>query len=594
MSRAASQLTVPSRHIFITPIKQSDGTIKSVMSSKPLSDQSIRVNSTWQGKKWNGEKSTDTETGNWSNSGALFLLTTVWVHPLFLDKKNKKQFLCPDVLQYIVGTFILGVDFATAENVSQYAIAITRPRFFPQILRDRLSEYGMEDVTLFGIVDAAMRGQEDIVLNILNADPRYLLAKAKVKNSVGVEYEVTPLQAAIMANDIQLAERMKEHFARLTTDLNDNPIDGLAEMHRQIKEITMQSLTHYHTTLLPEALKKLEAEQLALLQLPTDLDAAQTKRYKTIVEKIKQITNSMLTCRTVLQRDDVDIHEMLEAHNQAQEANAFDFDIYVKAICNASQAELDVVMELINSKTSEEIKEIAKRTGVIHEAAEDIAKRTGVSPTEIGFIKDGKTYTREEVQALPFDQLTLVQKLNRFREKSVEHMQQEIILNPNHILTGLKINEAAWNDYYANRFTDPGYKKLSVIFSQLAGRLQEKAAEPVKQDIRQGTYYLIEKNEPRARPSRFNTWDAGMSTAAGLASEVDVSLVSAVSFDGLGYKFACAEWGEGRSGICGGGGRWLWPEGRRCVGFQNLCRAKTAGLENLCSQRSHHASLAAL
>lgn len=132
MSRATSQLTVPSRHIFITPIKQSDGTIKSVMSSKPLSDQSVRVNRAWQGEQWVGNEEYEPGkyrkkyvSGKCSNSGALFLLATVWFHPVLFDKKNKKQFLCSDVLQYIVGTFILGVNFATAENISQYAIAIS-------------------------------------------------------------------------------------------------------------------------------------------------------------------------------------------------------------------------------------------------------------------------------------------------------------------------------------------------------------------------------------------------------------------------------------------------------------------------------------
>src|SRR3990167_9665144 len=235
MSRATNQLTAPSGHIFITPIKQSDGTIKSVMSSKSLSDQSVHVNSTWRGKKWNREKSTDTETGNWSNSGALFLLMTNYCRGSIFSAipgQQRTQLLCADVWQYLIGAFILGTDLASTENIKQYALAITRPTFFLTITMNPCV-----------IVDAAIRGQEDIALNILNADPSYLLAKATVKNSVGVEYIVTPLQAAIMATDIQLAEKMNEHFARLTTDLEGNPIDGLAEMHRQIKEITMQSLT---------------------------------------------------------------------------------------------------------------------------------------------------------------------------------------------------------------------------------------------------------------------------------------------------------------------------------------------------------------
>ena len=183
-------------------------------------------------------------------------------------------------------------------------------------------------------------------------------------------------------------------------------------------------------------------------------------------------------------------------------------------------------MELINVETPEKTKEVAKRTGV--------------SPTEIGFIKDGKTYTREEVQALPFDQLTLIQKLNRFREKSAAHIQQEIIFNPNHILAGLKISKAAYDDLYASRFTDQTQKKLSVIFSDLVGYAQQKAAEPVKQDIRQGIYYLAtdtNEKEQHSRPSRFNDWD-DFNYKTVHNSLVDVSLVDSSSFNGLGYNFA--------------------------------------------------------
>ena len=76
----------------------------------------------------------------------------------------------------------------------------------------------------------------------------------------------------------------------------------------------------------------------------------------------------------------------------------------------------------------------------------------------------------------------------------------------------------------------------------MVGEAQRKASEPVKQDIRQGTYYLTktnyltETNEPRSRPSRFNVWDNATVKIA-RSSLVDVSLIDSSSFDGLGYKF---------------------------------------------------------
>ncbi|OGT41907.1 MAG: hypothetical protein A3F13_09025 [Gammaproteobacteria bacterium RIFCSPHIGHO2_12_FULL_40_19] len=349
------------------------------------------------------------------------------------------------------------------------------------------------------VVDAAILGKKDIVMNILRADPSYLLKKAKVKNSVGVEYDVTPLQAAIMTTDIQMAEKMKRGFERLTADLNDQPIDGIAEMHRQIKDIYLKSLR----SLQPDT----------------------------------QVSES----------DDISV--IIGAHNQAQEANAFDFKPYVEAILAASQAELDVVMQLINTKPSEE--------------AAQVAASTGVSVTQT-----------DEARAKSFDELTLVEKLNRFREEFVLHMQNEIIFNPNHILKSLEHNGTTWGKVGKDGVTDPEYKKRTVIFSQLVGWAQRKAAEPVKQDIRQGTWYLTEEKELHKRPARFDLdWSAHFFNIVRNPPFDDVSLVHSASTEGWGFKFALRGIGA-RGPFC--------APSSRC--FQNLCRAKTTSLENLCSR----------
>ena len=76
MCRAAyaGPLTTTSRHIFITKIIGADGKASSVISAQPLSNQSIRVNGTWDGERWEGNQYVTTKC---SNSGALFLLITL-------------------------------------------------------------------------------------------------------------------------------------------------------------------------------------------------------------------------------------------------------------------------------------------------------------------------------------------------------------------------------------------------------------------------------------------------------------------------------------------------------------------------------------
>ena len=531
MSRAAAappppppsaQLTTLSSH-FMTEITQANGKKTCVISAQAFSDQSFVIDNT--------------------HNKVLFNALMALCH--MMDKNNPMPMVCMCIIAVLPG-------FVTNGN-SNNTVSIPRFPFFKMINSHHIST----------ILDAVMRGEEAIAMQAISDNPKALLQAWTVKNSVGVEYNVTPLQAAIMANDAQTAQSMETYFKDLNIHLKDNSIDGLAEMHQQIKEIYTESLNRY--LFIQSALKEQAAKQFQLLASDT-LNDAQRKQYQEIKEKIQQATKNIAAYTDALEGED--IHAIFEAHNQAQADNAFDYKPYVDAILNSTQAELDEVMELINATTEKETQDA-------------VAK--GVSPVEIGFTKDGRVYTREEVQALPLSELTLIQKLNRFREKLVEHMQQEIIFNPHHILEGLKVNETAWNDFEAGCFTDPRYKKVSVIFSGLVGEAQRNASEPVKQDIRQGTYYLTktnyltETNEPRSRPSRFNAWDNATLKIA-RSSLVDVSLIDSSSFDGLGYKFACA--------CTKLASRHFIP---MAVGFQNLCRAKTASFQNLLHTHCGHA-----
>lgn len=528
-----------------------------VISSQSLSDSSVLVNRTWNGERWEGNGYVRKKC---TNAGALHLLINATIlassdeFHIYCNEKQLPHFVYMNALAFVFGQGVV--------SIGKYAVAIRRPSFFPAISMDP-----------FTVVDAAMRGQEDVVMNILRADPSYLLQKAKVKNSVGVEDEVTPLQAALMANDIQMVERMQEHFERLTGDLAGNPIDGMAEMHRQIKEIYTLSLQKY-----------LSLQKINIAALQSD-----------------------------------DIEKMVEAHHLAQENNAFVFSPYVDAILNAPQAELDDVMLLINADKLvfadfnpdeiQELQQIAnsnqntpKRLVTImqsmsqpnnngrppefnHNEAQwlihftneigrtDLSARlqakikektiaaiaaTGVGPCET-----------PECLGKPFDQLTLVQKLNRFREKFAEHMKHEIIFNPHHILAGLNANLAVWDTLPDAQ--DQNYHKRIIIFSQLCGWAQRLAAEPVKQDIRQGTWYLIEENEPRARQSRFNDIDSNYQVTKN--SFADVSLIGSSVVGGLGYKFA--------GGECLVGPGWWAADVLGGRGFQNLCQTKTANFQKL-------------
>lgn len=460
MSRAEAGQLTPSRNIFVTPVIQPDGTTKRVISSDNL-------NENW--------------TDYYYRMNMHDHLVPLYFLMTFMHSELNSELFIPDISRFALPfrklpTPILTMVFAyllpitqpsELINLGSYATAVYKPTLFSQRKMDP-----------YLIVDAAMRGQEDMVLNILRADPSCLLKKAIIKNSVSIAYEVTALQAAVMANDIQLIERMKEYFERLP--------NGLDEMQQQILTIYQKSLARY-----PD-------------RLPV--------------------------CH--------DLHSVIEAHNQAQEHNTFNFQPYINVIINAPQAQLDDAIALIDAKTPEEI------------AA--IIARTGVSPIE-----------SDEARTKPFCRLTLVEKLNHFRQKFVAHMQREIIFNPRHILCVLKEYEGICDRVNTPAVADPNAHKRKLIFSQLVGWAQRNAAEAVKQDIRQGAGYLIgQTSELRERQSFFN---AGRRNAYPDESLFD----SAIS--GIGYRFAGTQHSIDTSS----------REAARISSFEKVCLTKAKSFENL-------------
>src|SRR3990167_2137792 len=418
--------TTRSNNIFVTPITQPDGTTRPVISSASLNDQSVRVN-------------------DHGNSGALFLLMTLVENQTFRDQPGVGPAviakMCVDVWKHIIGNLILGTNTPDqTDSIGHYAIALRRP----------VSIFKRIKMNPFVIVDAAMRGQEDVVLNILSADSSYLLTRATVENSVGMKYEVTALQAAVMANDVQLIERMKEYFECLTIDLEGKPIDGLAEMKGQVIAIYKKSLQRYFD-LTEEKIEKLNIEIEALnieisaltetistlsaekYKKTSDWDALQSAREtlsaknKALGAATEALSNAKRHSAQYLKRlgpDITDPHypeKLIKTHACAQAHHTFDFKPYINAILEAARtklAELDDAVALVHEGT-----QYARTT----ETREEIIKRTGVSATQT-----------DVARKKPFDQLTLVEKLNRFREEFVKHMQQEMIFNPNHILQAWK------------------------------------------------------------------------------------------------------------------------------------------------------------
>ena len=330
-------------------------------------------------------------------------------------------------------------------------------------------EQELTDIEFDILTDAVLNADQVVAEFILSKLTRDQLINAltrstdKTKNSEGI----TLFQIALSTTDVDMAKMIKSHFVKLENEM---------EMNRQFKEIYKNSLRMYW--------EKQETEIEDLKSLKNE-----GQEVDHLIARAQYRANLYLTA---LRSDDISL--ILKTHDQAQEDNAFDFTPYVYAIVNATQAELDDAIKLVNA-----------------------------GPRETA-----------DARQKPFDQLTLVEKLNRFREEFVIHAQPEIIFNPNHILVGLKSNETTWDTL--PHASDPEYKMRSVISSQLVGWAQRNAAETCRQDIRQGAYYLTEEKEPRSRPSRFNDWNSTQGFVRN--SVVDAVIFDSSVIDGIGYKFA--------------------------------------------------------
>ena len=536
---------------FLTLGKKLPSYKSTVITSQALCDTSVRVNRS-------------------GNAGALFLLIQLCSRDDIIYDPKKRAL----PLQFAQWQHILEFIFHPESffQTARYATAIRRPSLFPQI-NNRWQDPSF-------VVDAVMRGQENVVVNMLRADPSCLLQKAKVKNSVGAELELTPLQAAIATGDVApntkstgLVEIILEHLKKLKPDTYQDIFE------EQAREIYEESLLVY---------RRMQKKEIArLCKLGGELSDSDRQRDE-INQKIKDARANRDAYVEAL--DSHDLEKLFKTHEKAQADNAFDFEPYVKAILDIdpNDPQLADVMALIDADelaffefSDNEIRAFKEAANSIQPRSEDereffdkintmvssgstkfepcevqwlihLAEKTGQQDLSNSLQEKMKIKTAaaiastnvgpresEECRNKPFDQLTLVQKLNRFREKYVEHKKQEMIDNPNHILQALKHNEDAWEKTLSHN-QDPNYHKRMVIFSQLAGWAQRNAAESMRQDIRQGTRHLTEKTEQRTRQAGFNEVDSSCLLGnIRRSSLVDVSLFDSSVTDGCGYKFAC-------------------------------------------------------
>lgn len=418
------------------------------------------------------------------DTGILYLFTLfTWNEYTTKEKKQIRhesyEKLMPNQWSKIF-SFITGFDLLDNNTIipfAQTAAALYRlqPKSLPLLKTTDANFFKTIEVKPTDLlIEAILHADEQKVLHIISVMPQLLLEEGMAQDYQGRAFIGTPLQAAIAMGDIALnkiSTGLVEIIFECLQQTQPNNFKVIFE--QQARAIYIKSLIF-----LCEPIKKINSLSKSLAKLDDG-------NLKVIIQsKIAQLAHEVSQYETSLESKN--LLELFEAHNKAQEDNAFDFKPYVDAILDIDlrdlnqQKQLNDVMALIKADTPEKIKEAIKKTGV------------GSGESE--------AYSKKD-----FSELTLVQKLNRFRRKLVEHMRYEVIFNPNHILKALEQNEDYWDHH--RDIQDSDDCKPTVIFSQLVGWAHRCASESMKQVLRQGSVHLFCKGERCARQVRFNDGD---------------------------------------------------------------------------------------
>jgi hypothetical protein len=160
------------------------------------------------------------------------------------------------------------------------------------------------------------------------------------------------------------------------------------------------------------------------------------------------------------------------------------------------------------------------------------------------------------------NETALWKALEKFRKEFTELSKKEIVWNPQHLI---KVFEEYGANYstFGGSFDSP---KNMLFWRQIIGYTQRFLPANVAMDVAQGLYYRVDKREKPNRKFAFRDGD-------GAIFPIHHSL------SGLGFELAAGRYGDGSAMATGG--RLL--RALRGGTYKNLCRAKTAILENLCS-----------
>lgn len=479
-----------------------------IISSQPISNKSEKITSQ-------------------NNIGPLYLLM------LTISKAETEMLprkMCKDVWLHILGFVTLGFSNTTRlEEIGALALQ-TRNSFIGRT-PDLLTR------TQYFLVYAAMRGDKDLVLNILRHatkdDAHIMLGlKATVKNFLGVEHTVTALQAAVMCNDIILINTMKEQYFNTFGD-------GMKMMHDQILEIYSESLTKYclieeehiqkikGEIALIEKLKPLQDEKKTIERKKYDPSLGWKKEDPTDPERLASISaeiaaiSAEITAIINKTPDVKNIEELLEKLKKQCAKSGFKVKAYKAALESKDIRDIFVTHNFAQKNNSFNYKYYILR--IIEENIYKQANRAS-----------------NDESKLDLNNLSVPEVLNYFRRDFVYRAGQEIISNPYH-LRAIASNQGV--DPHSK--TDSELKKNNRIYIFLYGWTSRNTSECQRQEVRLGLEHVpamlldnTATTPTSSRPSFFLSWHRNPQAVSPARYGYDSSITNPSREEGWGYNFA--------------------------------------------------------
>ena len=367
-----------------------------------------------------------------------------------------------------------------------------------------------------------------------------------------------------------LQSQQRSHF-RLFADART--ADQVRPQCEVVNEL-LQLVVYGQRIKVREKLDQLKRENSALLKMVLTSTATTT-----IVDYSGKKIENMTLLQAAHAAGDVSLHPELIASDMNHQGMCEIIRSYFDANDQADQAEIDTqCRELFPNGFEACVAEQEQKAKDFHLLDLMLDAISNASPEQLtaALNLNGARFDEADdaTRGKPFEQLSFVEKHNRFREVSAKRFLRENVSNPYYLLRAIELFDAFCYRCERDASIDPTLDKQKLFWRQIIGFIQRFVPARTAQAFSQGLYSLVKVGQDVSWRPEVLKDDFEFKHDRGIHF-----YPLSDSCSGLGFNYAAvAMWGGGPAGRWG---RAAWCCGRLDF-YKNLFRTKTAVSQNLC------------